>query len=97
MGAKVHAFEPSGRRVVTVVGRGGEHWVDPGARACSCASFHYRGAPCAHVEAALAGGAETIAFSDDEYDDFVRGLIDDIWLAHAAGGGSGRPARAAIP
>jgi len=82
MSAKVHAFGPSGRRIVTVVGRGGEHWVDPEARACSCASFHYRGAPCAHVEAALGGGLETIEFADGEYDEFVRGLLEDIWLAH---------------
>jgi len=97
MSAKVHAFEPSGRRVVTVVGRGGEHWVDPATRECSCASFHYRGAPCAHVEAALGGGAETIAFSDDEHDEFVRGLVDDIWLAHTAGRDPRRAARAPIP
>jgi len=82
MSAKVHAFGPSGRRIVTVVGRGGEHWVDPEARACSCASFHYRGAPCAHVEAALGAGRETIEFADGEYDEFVRGLLEDIWLAH---------------
>ena len=86
MSAKVHAFEPSGRRVLSVVGRGGEHWVDPEARACSCASYHYRGPPCAHIEAALGGDPETVTFSDDEYDEFVRGLLEDIWGEHARQG-----------
>ena len=84
MSAKVHAFEPSGRRVLTVVGRGGEHWVDPDMRVCSCASFHFRGSECAHVGAATGPDLETVTFSDDEFDAFVRGLLADIWASHAA-------------
>ena len=33
---KLHVFEPSGRRIWTVVGKGEEHWVDPESNFCSC-------------------------------------------------------------
>ena len=83
---KLHVFEPSKRSVWTVVGKEQEYWVDPVGRYCSCPGFyfgklHKKGA-CYHVESArLAqkeGSFERITFSDDEYSDFVSGLISDL-------------------
>lgn len=83
---KLHVFEPSGRRIWTVVGKGEEHWVDPKAVFCSCPGFYFRqsngGKPCYHLDsAALAikkGEVETITFSDDEFSDFLAGLISNL-------------------
>lgn len=78
--AKLHVFEPSGRRVWTVVGPGAEHWVDPDMRVCSCKAFHFGRGECAHILAALNGKSETVRFSDDEFEGFVDGLLADIWV-----------------
>ena len=85
LSAKVHVFEPSGRRVWTVVGPGSEHWVDPGARVCTCRAFRFgAGTECAHIAEARRGGHETVAFSDEEFAGFVGGLLADIWAQAAA-------------
>lgn len=84
-GVKVHVFEPSHRRIWTVVGKK-EHWLNLEARYCSCPGFYFantHGRPgCYHLEAAMiavdAGDVETIVFSDDEFYNFVLGLISDM-------------------
>ncbi len=84
---KVHRFEPSGRSITTVVGRGDEHWVDPGMRFCSCRAFYFAmtrgGNPsCYHIKSARvasdSGKAEVVVFADEEFDDFVRGLVPEL-------------------
>lgn len=87
-GVKLHAFEPSGRRVWTVLGDGDEHWVDPDRRYCSCPAFGFarlRGggpAVCYHLEAVRSacarGRHEVVMFSDDEYARFVAGLLPPL-------------------
>ena len=83
-GVKMHAFEPSGRRVWTVVGEGDEHWVDPDLGYCSCAAFRFgrlRGGDgaCYHLDAAVSAGSrerhDVVIFSDDEYAGLVAGLL----------------------
>lgn len=83
---KLHTFEPSGKKIWTVVGRGEEHWVDPMENYCSCPGFYFaklngKGA-CYHLEsmnlARQENKTETIVFSDDEFPDFIKGLIDEL-------------------
>ncbi len=77
--AKLHVFEPSGRRVWTVAGSGDEHWVDPVTGVCSCRAFHYNRTGCVHISAASGDDYETVRFSDEEFGGFLEGLIDEIW------------------
>lgn len=83
---KLHVFEPSGRKVWTVVGKGEEHWADPESDFCSCPAFYFGQSngkkSCYHLDsAALAikeNQFETIKFSDEEFPDFLSGLISDL-------------------
>lgn len=83
---KLHLFEPSKRKIWTVVGKGKEHWLDPDAEYCSCPGYYFgrlnRKSTCYHLESAYLAKkenkVETIIFSDDEYDDFISGLISDL-------------------
>ena len=83
---KLHVFEPSEKKIWTVVGKGEEHWVDPDENYCSCPGFYFaklNGKPnCYHLEcmdlAQQENKVETIIFSDDEFPDFVKGLIDEL-------------------
>ena len=83
---KLHVFEPSGKKIWTVVGRGEEHWVDPAECYCSCPGFYFAKlngkATCYHLDsmklAEQEAKSETIVFSDDEFPDFVKGLIDEL-------------------
>ncbi len=83
---KLHIFEPTQRKIWTVVGKGEEHWIDPNCNYCSCPSFYFGKLngkmTCYHLESAqLARNenkVEEIIFSDDEFFDFLRGLISDL-------------------
>ncbi|MCV0431869.1 hypothetical protein [Nitrosopumilus sp.] len=83
---KLHIFEPSKRNIWTVVGKGEEHWIDPDSNYCSCPGFYFGKlngkTTCYHLESAqLAKNenqVETIIFSDDEFSDFLLGLISDL-------------------
>jgi len=83
---KLHIFEPSQRKIWTVIGVGEEHWLDPDGHYCSCPGFYFGQlagkTTCYHLESAeLArkeNQVETIAFSDDEFSDFLSGLISDL-------------------
>ena len=83
---KLHVFEPSQRKIWTVVGKGKEHWLDPDAEYCSCLGYYFgrliRKTTCYHLESVVLAKKEnkieTITFSDEEYDDFLSGLISDL-------------------
>ena len=83
---KLHVFEPSQRKIWTVVGKGEEHWIDPDAVYCSCPGFYFGKlsgkTTCYHLKSAeLAqkeNKIETIIFSDEEFSDFLLGLISDL-------------------
>ena len=83
---KLHIFEPTQRKIWTVVGKGEEHWIDPDCHYCSCPGFYFGKLngkmTCYHLESAqLARNenkVEEIIFSDDEFSDFLRGLISDL-------------------
>ena len=83
---KKHVFKPSQRSIWTVVGKSKEHWLDPDADYCSCPGFYFSNVsgkkPCYHLEsvklARKQNKFEQIEFSDEEYVDFIRGLISDL-------------------
>ncbi len=83
---KLHLFEPSQRKISTVVGKGKEHWLDPDAQYCSCPGYYFGRlngkSICYHLESAYLAKKEnkieTIRFSDEEYTDFLFGLISDL-------------------
>lgn len=83
---KLHVFEPSKRKIWTIVGKGKEHWLDPSLEFCSCPGFYFgkinRKNECYHLEsvkiAKKEGKVETIKFSDDEFEDFMSALILDL-------------------
>lgn len=78
-------FRPSGRRLWAVVGRDSEHWTDPELGFCTCKDFYFStlsgGDPCYHLKSVRKamgeGGAETIEFADDEYDQMLQATAQD--------------------
>ncbi|OLD33420.1 MAG: hypothetical protein AUI61_00985 [Thaumarchaeota archaeon 13_1_40CM_2_39_13_2] len=86
MGVKLHYFEPSKRKIWTVVGKENEHWLDPDLGFCSCEDYYYNalstGGECYHLKAVkLAkeqGKVETVRFSDSEFENFVSALVEDL-------------------
>jgi predicted nucleic acid-binding Zn finger protein len=93
LAVKRHQFAPSGREIWTVVGTDCDFMVnyDPSNSKqpfCSCDDYHFRVlggsiAECYHLMAVKKAREQkkfsTIIFSDDEYEDFLRGLLSDIF------------------
>lgn len=81
---KCHIFEPSKRQIWTVVGMGKEHWLAPEYDYCSCEGFYFGKTKksCYHIDslklAQKQHEVEYVEFSDDEYADFVKGLILEL-------------------
>ena len=83
---KLHVFEPTHRKIWTVVGKGEEHWVDPDGGYCSCPGFYFGKlngkTTCYHLDSAKLAikenKIEKVIFSDEEFSDFVSGLISDL-------------------
>ena len=83
---KLHLFEPSNKKIWTVVGKVKEYWLDPDAEYCSCFGYYFGRlngkTSCYHLEsvnlAKKENKVEVIKFSDDEYDSFLTGLILDL-------------------
>lgn len=85
-GVKLHLFEPSNRKVWTVVGKENEHWLDLDLGYCSCEDYYYNAMEkekeCYHLRAIKSAReqnkVEVIHFSDSEFDAFVAALVEDI-------------------
>ncbi len=83
---KLHIFEPSQRKIWTVVGKGEEYWIDPEGGYCSCPGFYFGKlngkTTCYHLESAELAQRENkiekIVFSDEEFSDFLSGLLSDL-------------------
>ena len=81
---KMHLFEPSRRVIWTVVGKGKEHWIDPDGCYCSCSGYYFGTSEktCYHLDLACLAirqkRVETVRFSDEEFGDFISGLISDL-------------------
>ena len=84
---KLHNFLPSNRKIWTIVGKEKEHWLDPDIGFCSCSGYYFskmsdNKKECYHLEsirlAEKEKKTELIKFSDDEFGDFLKGLISDL-------------------
>ena len=78
---KLHLFEPSNRKIWTVVGTDKEYWFDPDLEFCSCPGYYFNN-ECYHLDwfpmATIENKIELTIFSDHEYEDFIAGLLSDI-------------------
>ena len=83
---KLHYFLPSNRKIWTVVGKEKEHWLEPDLKFCSCAGFYFgmlkNKKPCYHIDsleiAKIEEQYECIKFSDNEFESFMFGVINDL-------------------
>jgi predicted nucleic acid-binding Zn finger protein len=83
----VHEFKPSNRRIYTVVGKDDEYWTEPDLDFCSCRNYYYRslssGKQCYHLTSAIQFVNQKtyslLEFDDNEYDQFVRAIIQDAF------------------
>ena len=83
---KLHYFLPSNRKIWTVVGKEKEHWLEPDLKFCSCSGFYFgmlkNKKPCYHIDSIQIAKKEEqyerIEFSDDEFESFMSGLINDL-------------------
>jgi len=78
---KLHIFEPSDRRIWTVVGTDKEYWFDPDLDFCSCPGYYFNN-ECYHLNnfslAMSQNQIESTVFSDDEYGSFIYSLISEL-------------------
>jgi len=85
-GVKLHLFEPSNRKIWTVVGKENEHWLDLDLGYCSCEDYFYnameKGRQCYHLNAVKTAieqnKIEVITFQDSEFESFILALIQDL-------------------
>jgi predicted nucleic acid-binding Zn finger protein len=83
---KLHIFAPSQRKIWTIVGEKKEYWFDPEMNFCSCQSFYFNSIEgkreCYHLKsvsiAEKENKIELIKFSDDEFSNFILGLVTDL-------------------
>jgi len=80
-------FEPSKKTIWTIVGKHHEYWIDLDLVYCSCNDYYFRTLSdqglCYHLGFAkekMNSKVDTIIFSDSEYYDFVKSMVDDNYL-----------------
>ena len=87
-GVKESVFLPSGRKVITVVGRLGDEFIDPDKPYCSCSNFFFRvlggrEETCYHLlsyrMAAKTGKLDVVKFSDEEYGAYLTATVRDVF------------------
>ncbi len=78
---KLHLFEPSNRKIWTVVGAEKEYWLEPDLDFCSCPGYYFSN-KCYHLDffplARAKNQIELTTFSDDEYMSFISSLLSDL-------------------
>ena len=83
---KLHVFQPSNRKIWTVVGSDREYWLDPDLDFCSCPGYYFskknNQKNCYHLDSLKMmnnqTNVESVIFSDTEYRDFLSGLLADL-------------------
>lgn len=84
---KRHTFMPSGRVLLTVVGRSGDEFIDPEKPFCSCRHFFFRvlggrDPTCYHLLAyEIAKETQTfdeVEMHDEEFGSFLKLLASDL-------------------
>lgn len=83
---KLHVFEPSQRKIWTIVGKEKEYWIDPEENFCSCQSYYFNSIEdkreCYHLKsvklAQKENRVEFIKFSDEEFPEILSGIISEM-------------------
>jgi len=83
---KLHIFQQIKRKIWTVVGVDNEYWLDPELDFCSCPGYYFSKKngekTCYHLRslkmAITQDKLELITFSDQEYEDFISGVLSDL-------------------
>ena len=87
-GVKESLFLPSGRKVISVVGRLGDEFIDPDRPYCSCSNFFFhvlggREETCYHLLsyriASKIGKLDVVKFSDEEYGGYFAAIARDVF------------------
>ncbi len=87
-GVKEARFVPSGRHLVTVVGRLGDEFIDPDKPYCSCSNFFFRvlggrEETCYHLLsykiAKKLARVDAVEFSDEEYGHYLAATVRDVF------------------
>ncbi len=87
-GVKEGRFLPSGRKVLTVVGRLGDEFIDPERPYCSCSNFYFRvlggrEETCYHLLsyhiATKLGKVDVVKFNDEEYGQYLVAAVRDVF------------------
>lgn len=87
-GVKENRFVPSGRKILTVIGRLGDEFIDPEKPYCSCSNFFFRVMNgreelCYHLLsyeiASRSGRIEVVKFSDEEYGPVMKAIVGDVF------------------
>lgn len=95
-GVKESRFLPSGKTVVTVVGKLGDEFIDPQKPYCSCSNFYFkvlggREDACYHLLsywiALKTGRVEVVEFDDEEYPSYLAATINDVFEVLGRKGG----------
>ena len=93
---KESVFRPSGRKLITVVGRLGDEFVDPEKPYCSCSNFYFkvtrgREDACYHLLsywiAAKTKRIDVVEFDDEEYPYYFSATINDVFEVLSKKGG----------
>ena len=88
-GVKEARFLPSGRKIVTVVGKAGDEFVDPDRPYCSCSNFFFRVVGgreeiCYHLLsykiASKTGRVDVVEFADEEYGAYFAATVRDVFV-----------------
>lgn len=96
-GVKEARFAPSGRSVITIVGRLGDEFIDPERPYCSCSNFYFRVMTgredvCYHLLsykiAVDVGMVDLTEFSDEEYGSYISAAVNDVFEVLRKSGGS---------
>jgi len=78
---KLHIFEPSDRKIWTVVGTDKEYWFDPDLDFCSCPGYYFNNECYLFVNFPFSisqNQIESTTFSDDEYGPFIGSLLSEL-------------------
>ena len=95
-GVKESRFLPSGRKVIPVVGRLGDEFIDPEKPYCSCSNFYFRvlggrEETCYHLisyrVAVMTGKVDVTEFSDEEYGAYLVATVRDVFEVISKSGG----------
>jgi predicted nucleic acid-binding Zn finger protein len=87
-GVKESRFKPSGRRILTVVGKLGDEFIDPEKPYCSCSNFFFlviggKEETCYHLLsykiASRTGRVDVVEFSDEEYPQILKAVVLDVF------------------